>query len=124
MKKLLRYFIIFSVLFSFIFVNAGVNNSYLNDNLPIKSENYYTKKAKIKNNIKLSYWALYDINDSQFYGIFPFERNKENMDFTKNLTLDDAKYLYKNKKDSNISVNKKEITLPTKKFIYIWEGSL
>ena len=112
MKKLLRYFIIFSVLFSFIFVNAGVNNSYLNDNLPIKSENHYTKKAKIKNNIKLSYWALYDINDSQFYGIFPFERNKENMDFTKNLTLDDAKYLYKNTKDKlnslNINTNDKE----------------
>lgn len=112
MKKILRYFIIFSVLFSFIFVNAGVNNSYLNDNLPIKSENHYTKKAKIKNNIKLSYWALYDINDSQFYGIFPFERNKENMDFTKNLTLDDAKYLYKNTKDKlnslNINTNDKE----------------
>ena len=112
MKKLLRYFIIFSALFSFIFVNAGVNNSYLNDNLPIKSENHYTKKAKIKNNIKLSYWALYDINDSQFYGIFPFERNKENMDFTKNLTLDDAKYLYKNTKDKlnslNINTNDKE----------------
>lgn len=105
MKKILRYFIIFSVLFSFIFVNAGVNNSYLNDNLPIKSENHYTKKAKIKNNIKLSYWALYDINDSQFYGIFPFERNKENMDFTKNLTLDDAKYLYKNTKDKLNSLN-------------------
>lgn len=113
MKKFLKNLLIFILLFTIINVNAKINTSFLENPTYVKSGEKAAKvHVKSKSNLKLSSWALYDINDSEFFGLYPIDKIKKGVDFKKNISLDDIEDLYmasKNKLSSlQISINEED----------------